>query len=101
MSKLDRRPFLYYRVEVEVEVELGASYVEIAKLAVENFTLFARKTDARDDSVCFITANCQNQRGEEAESRLVRFSPPKPSGAQEKTRMRESFLVAPADCACV
>ena len=47
--------------------------LEIFTLAEGFDGVFARKTAAslsslsRDDSVCFITANCPNQRGEEAE----------------------------------
>ena len=44
--------------------------LEIFTLAEGFDGVFARKTAilSRDDSVCFITSNCPNQRGEEAEN---------------------------------
>ena len=62
-----------------------------------------------DDSVCFITANCQNQRGEEEEeaeneNRIASVALLSQQNRrrlrEEKTRMRESFLV-PLACVCV
>ena len=71
--------------------------MRFCKMPLEIFTLaegfdgvFARKTDSRDDSVCFITANCPNQRGEEAEN-----------GARKKRQCEKVFWSTIAERVCV